>query len=146
VPLIYGVTVVSGVGIYNFWDKNTVDAHLARATQADLLSDRVKAVGEYKQALALEDNAHTHKLLALEFADQGMWTEAISELRLAEAGGESDDSIHYWLAQLMERINHRGEAQLEYEKFLSTEMCTREPVDARCNQSQERLAKIKSAE
>jgi hypothetical protein len=146
VPLVYGVAVLSGVVAYTFWDKNSVDSHLARAAQADLTGDRVKASREYKQALALENDAHTHKLLAIEFADMGMWSEAIAEFRLAEAGGEPDDSIHYRLAQMMERINNKGEARLEYEKFLLTESCTREPIDSRCNHSQERLVVIKSIE
>ncbi|HKE58978.1 MAG TPA: hypothetical protein VKB46_19845 [Pyrinomonadaceae bacterium] len=145
-PVVYGIAVVSGVVVYNSWDKNTVDSHLARAAQADLVSDRVRAVREYKQALSLEDNAHTHKLLAIQFADMGMWSDAIAEFRLAEAGGEPDDLIHYRLAQMMERINNNGEAGLEYEKFLLTKMCNQEPVDSRCNHSQQRLAGIRSLE
>jgi len=146
VPLLYGVVVVTSVIVYNFWDRNSVDSHLARAAQADLLSDRVRAVREYKQALALDDNAHTHKLLAIQFAEMEMWSEAIAEFRLAEAGGEPDDFIHYRLAQMMERINNEGEARVEYEKFLLTESCTREPANSRCNLSQERLAALKSLE
>ena len=146
VPLLYGVAVVTSVMVYNFWNRNSVDSHLARAAQADLLGDRVRAVREYKQALTLEDNAHTHKLLAIQFAEMSLWLEAIGEFRLAEAGGEPDDLIHYRLGQVMERINNEGEARWEYEKFLLTESCTREPVNSRCNLSQERLAALKSLE
>ncbi len=146
VPLVYGLMVVTSVIVYNFWNRNSVDSHLARAAQANLVSDHVRAVREYKQALALENNPHTHKLLAIQLAETGMWSEAIAEFRLAEAGGEPDDLIHYRLAQIMEQINNEGEARLEYETFLLTEACTREPVNSRCNLSQERLAALKSLE
>ena len=141
-PVLYGLVVISSVIVYNSWNRNSVDSHLARAAQADLLSDRVRAVREYKQALALEDTAHTHKLLAMQFAHMGMWSEALAEFRLAEAGGEPDDLIHYRLGQMLEQLNRQDEARLEYEKFLLTGSC-REPMDYRCNHARELLAVIK---
>jgi hypothetical protein len=87
-PLAYGVVVILALSLYFYRDSQTVDAHLARANQAKLVEDRAKAIGEYQRALALEDNAHTHKLLAIELATDGQLNEAVSEFRLAEQGGE----------------------------------------------------------
>ena len=87
-PLAYGVVTIVTLGLYFYRDSQSVDAHLARANQAKLVEDRAKAIREYRRALALEDNAHTHKLLAIELANDGQLNEAISEFRLAEQGGE----------------------------------------------------------
>jgi hypothetical protein len=88
-PLIYTTMTLTAVGTYFYLDSRTVDAHLARATQAKLVYDTNTAIREYRQALALEDDPHTHKLLAIELANAGYVSEAISEFRLAERGGET---------------------------------------------------------
>ena len=87
-PLLYAVIVLSAIGIWIYRDSRTVDAHLARATRAKLVYDHNGAIREYRQALALEDNPHTHKLLALELADAGYTEEAKAEFSLAQQGGE----------------------------------------------------------
>jgi glucan phosphoethanolaminetransferase (alkaline phosphatase superfamily) len=87
-PLLYAVLVLSAIGIFFYVDSRTVDAHLARATRAKLVYDHNTAIREYRQALALEDNPHTHKLLALELADAGFTEEANAEFSLAQQGGE----------------------------------------------------------
>jgi hypothetical protein len=87
-PLLYAVIVLSAIGIFVYFDSRTVDAHLARATRAKLVYDHSTAIREYRQALALEDNPHTHKLLAIELADAGYAEEANAEFRLAQQGGE----------------------------------------------------------
>ena len=87
-PLLYAVILLTAIGLYVYFDSRTVDAHLARATRAKLIYDHHTAIHEYRQALALEDNPHTHKLLALELADAGYTDEAEKEFRLAEQGGE----------------------------------------------------------
>ena len=87
-PLSYGVMVIAALGLYFYVDHQSVDAHLARANQAKLVEDHATAIREYRSALAFEDNAHTHKLLAIELASAGQVNEAISEFRLAQEGGE----------------------------------------------------------
>lgn len=83
-PLLYAVIALSAIGIFFYFDSRTVDAHLARATRAKLVYDHSTAIREYRQALALEDNPHTHKLLAIELANAGYTEEAKAEFRLAE--------------------------------------------------------------
>ena len=83
-PLLYAAIALSVIGTYFYFDSRSVDAHLARATQAKLVEDSTTAIREYRAALALEDNAHTHKLLAIELANAGHISEAVLEFRLAE--------------------------------------------------------------
>jgi hypothetical protein len=87
-PLLYAAILLSAIGLYVYFDSRSVDAHLARATRAKLVDDHNTAIREYRQALALEDSAHTHKLLAIELANAGCTEEANAEFRLAEQGGE----------------------------------------------------------
>ncbi len=87
-PLAYAAILLAVIGFYLRHESQTVDAHLARATQAKLVDDHTTAIREYRGALALEDNPHTHKLLAIELAQNGDSNEAISQFRLAQRGGE----------------------------------------------------------
>jgi len=87
-PLLYAAILLSAIGLFVYFDGRTVDAHLARAARAKLVYDHNTAIKEYQQALTLEDNPHTHKLLALELADAGYTSEANAEFRLAEQGRE----------------------------------------------------------
>jgi tetratricopeptide (TPR) repeat protein len=87
-PLLYAAVSLSAIGIFFYRDSRSVDAHLARATQAKLVEDSNTAIREYQQALALENDPHTHKLLAMELANAGHIEEAISEFRIAELAGE----------------------------------------------------------
>ena len=87
-PLAYGVVVIAARSFYFYRDRQTVDAHLARAVQAKLVDDYATAIRAYRRALALEENAHTRKLLAVELALAGRLSEAESELHLAQQGGE----------------------------------------------------------
>jgi hypothetical protein len=88
-PLAYGVIVIGAISLYFYRERQSVDAHLARAVQAKLVDDYATAIREYRRALALEENAHTRKLLAVELALAGQLKEAESEFRLAEQGGET---------------------------------------------------------
>jgi hypothetical protein len=88
-PLLYGTIAVSAIIAFYYLDNRTVDAHLARANRAKLREDTNTAIREYKAALALEDNPHTHKLLAIELVKAGRSEEAKVEFRLAEQGGEA---------------------------------------------------------
>jgi hypothetical protein len=87
-PLVYAAILLAAVGLFIYHDSQTVDAHLARAAQAKLLEDHATAIREYHRALALEDNAHTHKLLGIELATDGQLNEAVAEFRAAEKGAE----------------------------------------------------------
>jgi hypothetical protein len=87
-PLLYAAILLSAIGLFVYFDSRTVDAHLARAARAKLVDDHHTAIKEYRQALAVEDNPHTRKLLAIELANAGYTTEANEEFRLAEQGGE----------------------------------------------------------
>jgi hypothetical protein len=87
-PLSYGVIVIAAVSFYFYRDRQSVDAHLARAVQAKLVDDHARAIREYRRALSLEDDPHTRKLLAIELALAGQLSEAVSEFHLAQQGGE----------------------------------------------------------
>jgi len=139
-PILYLLAVVTVVGAYFYKDYQSVDAHLARATQARLKYDRGRTISELKAALALDDDPHTHKLLALEFFEAGYLSDAVHEYRIAEVGGEPDDSIHYKLGIIYERLNQTGQARLEYQQFLSTSTCLR--ANPRCASARERLEEI----
>lgn len=136
-PLLYATVILSAIAVFYYFDRRSVDAHLARATQAKLIEDRTTAIREYRQALALEDDPHTHKLLAIELANAGSFTEALSEFRLAQTGGEPDDSIYYQVGMLLERLNQTEQAKLEFQNFLMSATCTR--IDARCADARNRL-------
>ncbi|MEN3325722.1 MAG: hypothetical protein V7638_529 [Acidobacteriota bacterium] len=90
-PLLYAVIALSVIGAYFYFDSRSVDAHLARATRAKLVEDSATAIHEYREALKREDDPHTHKLLAIELANAGHISEATTEFRLAQQGGEPDD-------------------------------------------------------
>jgi hypothetical protein len=87
-PLAYGVVVIASLGLYFYLDHQSVDAHLARATQAKLVDDHATAIREYREALTIENNPHTRKLLAIELAENGNSNDALAEFRLAQQGGE----------------------------------------------------------
>jgi tetratricopeptide (TPR) repeat protein len=136
-PLLYAAVALAAIGVLYYLDGRSVDAHLARATEAKLVEDSTTAIREYREALALEDNPHTHKLLAIELANAGDVTEAISEFRLAQTGSEPDDSIHYGLGILLERMNLDNQAAMEFEQFLTSATC--QQPDARCDAARERI-------
>lgn len=87
-PLAYGTIVIAAISFYFYRHTQSVDAQLARAVQAKLVDDYAAAISAYRRALALEENAHTRKLLAVELALAGRLNEAESELQLAQQGGE----------------------------------------------------------
>ena len=137
-PLLYAAIVLTGIGTFFYLDRRSVDAHLARATRAKLAEDANSAIREYRQALALGDDPHTRKLLAIELANAGHVSEAIAEFRLAQDRGEPDDSIHYRLGLLLERLNQKEQAKLEFQNFLLTETC-KQP-DGRCEEARTRAS------
>ena len=88
-PMLYAAVTLSAIGVFFYLDDRSFDAHLARATRAKLVEDSSTAIREYRQALAIEDDPHTHKLLAIELANAGHTDEAMSEFRIAEQRGET---------------------------------------------------------
>ena len=137
VPCIYLGIILTSFAVYRYLDERSVDAHLSRASFAKLHNDPLTAIQEYREALKLEDNAHTHKLLATTLDECGYVTEAITEYRTAEQMVEQDDAIHYHLAVLLERIDHKGESILEFKEFLGSETCLQ--VDYRCEAARQRV-------
>jgi MFS family permease len=87
-PLLYATIVLSAIAGYFYFDTRSVDAHLARANQAKLTGDTHAAIREYRAALAVEDDPHTHKLLAIQLEKAGQMSEASDEFRRAQQGGE----------------------------------------------------------
>jgi len=75
-PVAYGVVVVAAIGLYFYVDRQSVDAHLARAAEAKLVDDHARAVSEYRRALELEESPHTRKLLAMELEAAKQFAEA----------------------------------------------------------------------
>lgn len=144
VPLLYGLLALAAIWIYLRKDVSTVDSHLARANQARVNNDRPTTIREYREALALENNAHTHKLLAIELADAGQFNEALSEFRLAAEGGEPDATIHYRMAELLEKLDRNSEAKSEYDKFSASQFCSGLDKDPRCAIAQAKVAAGKS--
>ena len=136
-PLLYAAIVLSGIGLFFYFDSRSVDAYLARAERAKLIDDYETAIREYRGALALEDNPHTHKLLAIQLVQAGYLTEALSELGLAQQGGEPDDAVSYLIGRLLERLNQTEQAKLEYQNFLLSPTCMQ--VDARCEDARNRM-------
>ena len=131
-PLAYATVVLTLIGVYLYVDHQSVDAHLARAAQAKLKGEVGKSIREYRSALLDDDNPHTHKLLALELAEIGNWTEALWEFRIAEERGEPDDSIPFRIGILLDVLNLEGQARLEYERYLVSRACTDPVSDGRC--------------
>jgi tetratricopeptide (TPR) repeat protein len=138
-PAAYGIVLFGVTGVYLYRDYRSVDAHLARATQAKLVSQPAKTIREYRAALALEDNPHTHKLLGLELADTKQWGEALKEFRLAERGGEPDESLPFRVAQALSARGEHVEAVVEYQRFLKSHACVQALPDERCEAARKAL-------
>jgi tetratricopeptide (TPR) repeat protein len=123
--------------VYQYRDRRSVDSHLAEASFAKVSSDQLAAIRQYREALKVEDNAHTHKLLALSLMEAGDLNGAITEFRTALAGGEPDDSIYFYLGNALDKLSRKDEAVAEYQKFLNSKTCSE--IDARCDSVRERL-------
>jgi tetratricopeptide (TPR) repeat protein len=141
VIVLYFFIIVGIMALWESRDRASVDAKLARAMQARVAGNTANAIKEYRGALKLEDNAHTHKLLAIQLKDAGELTDALLEFRLAEKGGEPDNTLPFQIAEVLNQLNRHPEAIAEYERFLASEACTREPVDDRCSVARRRTEK-----
>ena len=137
VPAAYLIAMLGIFGLNEYRDSRSVDSHLAKAAFAKVNYDHLTAIKQYREALKIEDSAHTHKLLALSLMEAGFLHEAIDEFRAAEAGGEPDDAIHMHLGDLLYKLGRKDEAAVEYRKFLTSKTCLE--VDARCDSPREVL-------
>jgi tetratricopeptide (TPR) repeat protein len=136
-PAIYALLVFVYLATTFYIESKAVDAYLARAVAAKLVHDNKKAIHQYREALKLEDDPLVHKQLGILLAESGYLTEAVSELRLAEEGGDPDDSIAFRLGLLLEKMNQREQSRVEFERFLLSKTCTRD--DPRCASARQLL-------
>jgi tetratricopeptide (TPR) repeat protein len=141
-PALYALALLSAGAIYFYRDYHSFDAHLARAANARLREHRAATIREYRAALRLHDDAHTHKLLAVQLAEDGQPAAALEELRAAERGGEPDELLSYGIARALDALGRTAEAHREYQKFLRVNMCTRPAPDARCAEASARAEQI----
>jgi hypothetical protein len=132
-PLAYGAILFALIGTYFFRDSQSVDAHLARASQARVMNQNERAIREYRAALKVEDNPHTHKLLGIELAATAKWEEALSEFRKAEIGNEPDETLPFRIAQMLSALGRNEEAAPEYSHFLRSTLCKQPLPDDRCS-------------
>ena len=142
---LYLVLVLSLIAIFFYRDYRSLDAHLWRASNAKLRGPRSKVISEYRAALRLEDDPHTHKLLAIELAADGRAEEALAEFRAAERGGEPDAQIPFRMGVLLEALGRRPEAALEYNRFLTGALCTQPLPDYFCASARARVTSIRGA-
>lgn len=139
VPSLYLLAVLALIALAQYREYNGVDAHLARATQARLYGDTERAIREYNEALALEDNSHTHKLLAMELNAARDWTGALSEFRLAEKGGELDPLLPFRIGVLLDQLHQPNQATMEFKRFLYSDACLQSSPDSHCEQARVRV-------
>jgi Flp pilus assembly protein TadD len=139
-PFFYGAALFALIAVSQYREYNAIDAYLARAQQARLAGDRLRAITEYEAAIALDDDAHTHKLLGIELEDSGDWSAALAEFRLAERGGDPDPLLPFRIGVLLEQLNQLNQAEVEYKRFLYGEACSNVPRDQRCDVAAERIA------
>jgi tetratricopeptide (TPR) repeat protein len=140
-PLVYGLVVISGIVFYLHNQNRGVDVHLARAAYAKIRGNRADAIAEYRSALQEEDDPHIRKLLGVELFELGRWTEALSELRRAEHGGEQDDLVILRIGSLLDALDQPHQARLEYQRFLLSPLCTQPVPDWRCETTRVLLEK-----
>lgn len=132
-PVLVYLSVLTTLGaLYFVHDYRSLDAHLARASNAKLNARHERAAAEYRAALRLRSDPHTRKLLGLELAALHQWPEALVELRAAEQTGEPDAALPFHLAAVLDALDRKAEAQTEYQRFLAGELCTSPHPDARC--------------
>lgn len=143
-PVLYAFALLAAGTVYFYRDYHSFEAHLARAANARLLLQRPATIREYRAALRLSDDAHTHKLLAVQLAEDGQLEAALNEFRAAERGGEPDELLTLRIAHTLDALGRPAEARPEYQKFLRQDLCTRPTPDARCAEASARAQQIQS--
>jgi hypothetical protein len=141
-PAAYLLVMLFLGALHFYTDWKSVDAHLARANQARVGNERERVIAEYRLALALEDDAHTHNLLGKEFMAALSYAEALAEFRTAERMGELDEELAFNIAVSLDQLHRPAEARGEYEKFLTGALCRETPHDVRCGGARQRLAQM----
>ncbi len=139
-PLIYAVSLTALGALFFQHYYFGLDGHLARASNAKLHEQHARAVSEYRAALRLNDDPHTHKQLGLELVASGQWAAALGELRTAEQGGEPDAALPFHIANALAALARHAEAVLEYQRFLGGDLCTQSVPDERCQSARARIA------
>jgi len=140
--LIYTFALLFAGAIYFYRDYHSFDAHLERAAGARLRSRRHDAIREYRAALRVNDDAHTHKLLGVQLAEDGQTEAALAELRAAERGGEPDPLLTFRLASALDALGRAVEAAGEYQKFVRSDSCAHASPGAFCAEAAARLRQI----
>jgi hypothetical protein len=141
--LIYTLALLFAGAIYFYRDYHSFDAHLERAARARLRSRRPDAIREYRAALRINDDAHTHKLLGVQLAEDGQTEAALAELRAAERGGDPDPLLAFRLASALDALGRAVEAAGEYQKFLQGDSCAQASPGALCAEATTRLRQIR---
>ncbi|HEX8131542.1 MAG TPA: hypothetical protein VF527_20770 [Pyrinomonadaceae bacterium] len=140
--LLYTFALLCAGAVYFYRDYYSFDAHLTRAANARLVNRRDDAIREYRAALRIIDDAHTHKLLAVQLAEGGQTESALAEFRAAERGGEPDELLALRIASALDALGRAKEAAGEYQKFLQGSLCVRPAPDARCAEAAARLGQM----
>lgn len=138
-PAFYAFTLLATGALYFYLDRQSVDAHLARAADARLRSHHERAIIEYRAALLLEENPHTRKLLGLELEAAKRHAEALAEFQRAAQAGEPDDKLYFYLANTLHALNQPAAAAIEFQKFLASEYCQTTPAPTLCQIANTRL-------
>jgi hypothetical protein len=144
--LIYTFALLFAGAIYFYRDYHSFDAHLERAAGARLRSRRHDAIREYRAALRIDDDAHTHKLLGVQLAEDGQTEAALAELRAAERGGEPDPLLTFRLASALDALGRAVEAAGEYQKFVQGDSCAHASPGALCAEAAARLRQIRGGD
>ncbi len=139
-PALYLVLILSLMTLYFYRDYRSPDAHLWRANNAKLRGPHAKVIAEYRAALQLEDDPHTHELLAIELAASGQAEEALAEFRAAERGGEPDPQLPFYMGTALDAMGREPEALLEYRRFADGPACTQALPLASCTTARARIA------
>jgi tetratricopeptide (TPR) repeat protein len=139
-PFGYGLLLFTFIAFSQYREYNAIDAMLARAKQAKVLGDRQQTIREYKAALAMEDNPHTHKLLGIELYEDEDFEAALSELRLADRGGEDDPLLPFGIGVVLDRLNLTNQAGVEYKRFLYSDACTGARRNDYCEVAERKMA------
>jgi tetratricopeptide (TPR) repeat protein len=138
-PFLYLLIVIAAESLIYYRDRHSVDAYLARANTARLMSTPDKAIAEYRAALRLEDDPHTHNLLGIDLAATKRWDEALKEFRAAQTGGEPDPMLSFRLGNALSALGRNAEAETEYRRFLMSQPCEQSQPDARCDVARKRV-------
>jgi tetratricopeptide (TPR) repeat protein len=141
-PALYFVALLSIIALFFYRDYRSLDAHLWRANNAKLRGPHSKVIAEYRAALELEDDPHTHKLLAIELAADGLHEEALAEFRRAERGGEPDPQLPFYIGTTLFSLRREAEAATEYKRFLGGTVCTQALPDPNCSTARARLSTL----